>query len=152
MGSKWSNLMRSWFITKPTMQCTIFIHTKTSFLQWVSVVQPWKCQSAVWQFWICNTNQTHCLALFHTFEFLIPCVYFRCPPNILDTNLLLPMISIFFTKLRFRQWIWDAYSHHSIKRTGSIKRPVLIFFKKSLLNVPYDQKNEGLNILSYCLY
>ena len=45
-----------------------------------------------------------------------------------------------------------TYSHHSIKRTGSIKRPGLIFFKKSLLNVPYDQKNKAPNILSYCLY
>ena len=44
------------------------------------------------------------------------------------------------------------YSHHSIKRTGSIKQPGLIFFKESLLKVPYDRKNEGLNILSYCLY
>ena len=44
------------------------------------------------------------------------------------------------------------YSHHTIKRTGLIKGPGLEFFKKSLLNVPYDQKNEGLNILSYCLY
>ena len=45
-----------------------------------------------------------------------------------------------------------SYSHHSIKRTGSIKRPGLKIFKKSLLNVPYHQKNEGLIILSYCLY
>jgi hypothetical protein len=43
--------------------------------------------------------------------------------------------------------IEDMYSHHSIKRTGSIKRPDLEFFKKSLLNVQYDPKNEGLNIL-----
>ena len=28
MGSKWSNLMRSWFATKPTMQCTVFIPAK----------------------------------------------------------------------------------------------------------------------------
>ena len=33
-----------------------------------------------------------------------------------------------------------TYSHHSIKRTGSIKRPGLKFFKKSLLNIPYDPK------------
>ena len=44
------------------------------------------------------------------------------------------------------------YSHHSIKRTCSIKRPCLKIFKKSLLNVLYDRKIEGLNILSYCLY
>ena len=44
------------------------------------------------------------------------------------------------------------YSHHSIKRTGSIKRPGLEFFKNSLLSVPYDRKNEGLNILSYRSY
>ena len=37
-------------------------------------------------------------------------------------------------------------------RTVSIKRPGLIFFKKSLLNVPYDRKKEGLNILSYRSY
>ena len=35
---------------------------------------------------------------------------------------------------------YKRYSHHSIKRTGSIKRPGLKFFKKSLLNVPYDPK------------
>ena len=32
--------------------------------------------------------------------------------------------------------------------TVSIKRPGLIFFQKSLLNVRYDRKNEGLCILS----
>ena len=31
-------------------------------------------------------------------------------------------------------------------RPVSIKRPGLIFFQKSLLIVPYDRKNEGLNI------
>ena len=46
----------------------------------------------------------------------------------------------------------STYSHHSIKRTRSIKRPGLEIFKKSLLNVPFDQKNEGLSILLYCLY
>ena len=45
-----------------------------------------------------------------------------------------------------------TYSHHSIKRTGSIKRPGLEFFKKSLLNVPYDPKFLSPNSLSYCLY
>ena len=44
------------------------------------------------------------------------------------------------------------YSHHSIKRTGSIKRPGFEFYKKSLLNVPYDRKKEGVNILSYRSY
>ena len=39
---------------------------------------------------------------------------------------------------------WTS-SHHFIKRTSSIKRPVLEFFKKSLLNVRYERKNEGLN-------
>ena len=34
----------------------------------------------------------------------------------------------------------------------SIKRPGLKFLEKSLLNVPYDRKNEGLNILSYRSY
>ena len=37
--------------------------------------------------------------------------------------------------------IWlvqSAYSHHSIKRTGSIKQPGLEFFKKSPLNVMCD--------------
>ena len=33
-------------------------------------------------------------------------------------------------------------------RPVSIKRPGLIFLQKSLLNVRYDRKNEGLNILS----
>ena len=32
-------------------------------------------------------------------------------------------------------------------RPVSIKRPVWNFLKRSLLNVRYDQKNEGLNIL-----
>ena len=32
--------------------------------------------------------------------------------------------------------------------TVSIKRPGLKFFQTCLLNVPYNQKNEGLNILS----
>ena len=35
-----------------------------------------------------------------------------------------------------------TYSHHSIKRPGSIKPPGLEFFKKSLLTIPYDRKNE----------
>ena len=39
-------------------------------------------------------------------------------------------------------WILTVY------RTVSIKRPHLNFFQKSLLNVRYDRKNEGLNILS----
>ena len=38
-----------------------------------------------------------------------------------------------------------AYSNNSIKRTCSIKRPGLEFFKKSLLNDQYDLKNKGLN-------
>ena len=33
-----------------------------------------------------------------------------------------------------------SYSHHSIKRPGSIKRPAFKVFKKSLLNVQYDPK------------
>ena len=37
-------------------------------------------------------------------------------------------------------------------RTVSIKRPGLEFLQKSLLNVPYDRKNVGLNILSYRTY
>ena len=37
-------------------------------------------------------------------------------------------------------------------RPVSIKRPVLNFLQKSLLNVQYDQKNEGLNILLYRSY
>ena len=37
-------------------------------------------------------------------------------------------------------------------RPVSIKRPGLIFFQKSLSNVPYDRKNEGLNILLYRSY
>ena len=39
-------------------------------------------------------------------------------------------------------WILTVYC------TVSIKRPHLNFFQKSLLNVRYDRKNEGLNILS----
>ena len=46
----------------------------------------------------------------------------------------------------------STYSHHSIKRTGSIKRPGLVFSKKSLLNVPYDPIFLSLNSASYCLY
>ena len=38
-----------------------------------------------------------------------------------------------------------ADSYNSIKRTCSIKRPGLEFFKKSLLNDQYDLKNEVLN-------
>ena len=38
------------------------------------------------------------------------------------------------------------------KRTVSIKRTVLKFFKKSLLNVPYDRKTEGLKALTYRTY
>ena len=37
-------------------------------------------------------------------------------------------------------------------RTVSIKRPGLIFFRKSLLKLQYDRKNEGLNILSNWSY
>ena len=36
----------------------------------------------------------------------------------------------------------------TVYRPVSIKRPVLNFLQKSLLNVRYDRKNEGLNILS----
>ena len=39
---------------------------------------------------------------------------------------------------------WRTYSHHSIKCPGSIKRPGLEFFKKSLLNIPYFRKKESL--------
>ena len=59
-------------------------------------------------------------------------------------------------------WYWYMYIFKAIRSTGtiqnfwiltvyrtvSIKRPRLIFFQKSLLNVRYDRKNEGLNILS----
>ena len=37
-------------------------------------------------------------------------------------------------------------------RPVSIKQPGLNFLQKSLLNVRYDRKNEGLNILSYRSY
>ena len=46
----------------------------------------------------------------------------------------------------------DCYSYNSIKRTCSIKRPGLEFFKKTLLNVPYHRKsacNKQLNVLLY---
>ena len=39
----------------------------------------------------------------------------------------------------------NEYSYNSIKRTCSIKRPGLEFFKKSLLNDQYDLKNKVLN-------
>ena len=42
----------------------------------------------------------------------------------------------------------ERFLQNSIYRTVSIKRPDFTFFQKSLLNVPYDRKNEGLNILS----
>ena len=48
--------------------------------------------------------------------------------------------------------LWEKFLQNSIYRTVSIKRPYLIFFQKSLLNVPYDRKKEGLNILSYRSY
>ena len=38
------------------------------------------------------------------------------------------------------------------KRTVSIKRHGLNFFKKSLLNILYDLKNQGLNILKSVSY
>ena len=44
------------------------------------------------------------------------------------------------------------YSYNSISRSCSIKRHGLNFFQKSLLNVQYDQKNEGLHILSNWSY
>ena len=45
-----------------------------------------------------------------------------------------------------------AFTTFLAYRTVSIKRPGLTFFQKSLLNVPYDRKNEGLDILSYRSY
>ena len=45
-----------------------------------------------------------------------------------------------------------AFTTFLAYRTVSIKRPGLTFFQKSLLNVPYDRKNEGLNILAYRSY
>ena len=45
----------------------------------------------------------------------------------------------------FLEYFWPTYSYNSIKRTCSIKRPGLEFFKKSLLNDQYDLKNEVLN-------
>ena len=48
--------------------------------------------------------------------------------------------------------LWEKFLQNSIYRTVSIKRPYLIFFQKSLLNVPYDRKKEDLNILSYRSY
>ena len=53
---------------------------------------------------------------------------------------------------RVSRGVIQYYSHHSIKHTGSITRPGLEFFKKSLLNVPYDPICLSLNSLSYCLY
>ena len=49
-------------------------------------------------------------------------------------------------------WSTLTYSYNSIKRTCSIKRPGLDFFKKSLLNVPYYHKiayRKHLNVLLY---
>ena len=42
-------------------------------------------------------------------------------------------------------YVYLNYSYHSIKRTVSIKRPGLDFFKKSLLNDQYDLKNKFLS-------
>ena len=48
-----------------------------------------------------------------------------------------------------KEWIFRDITAY---RTVSIKRPGLIFLQKSLLNVQYDQKIEGLNILSNWSY
>ena len=48
-----------------------------------------------------------------------------------------------------KEWIYRDIKAYC---TVSIKRPGLIFFQKSLSNVQYDQKNEGLNILSNWSY
>ena len=47
------------------------------------------------------------------------------------------------------QKFWDLWTVYC---TVSIKRPGFKFFQKSLLNLPYDPKNEGLNILLYRSY
>ena len=44
------------------------------------------------------------------------------------------------------------FEHATNKRTVSIKRTVLTFFKKFLLNVPYDLKIGCLNCLTYRTY
>ena len=44
-----------------------------------------------------------------------------------------------------KEWFFKDITAY---RTVSIKRPGWIFSQKSLLNVWYDRKNEGLNILS----
>ena len=44
------------------------------------------------------------------------------------------------------------FGHATNKRTVSIKRTVLTFFKKFLLNVPYDLKIGCLNGLTYRTY
>ena len=66
---------------------------------------------------------------------------------------------IFFLEKKAMLKIWKiswlpfrSYSYNSIKRTCSIKRPGLDFFKKSLLNVPYYHKTacrKQLNVLLY---
>ena len=48
--------------------------------------------------------------------------------------------------------LWEKFSQNSTYRTLSTPRPYFIFFQKSLLNVLYDRKKEGLNILSYRSY
>ena len=53
------------------------------------------------------------------------------------------------TKNTIQSQIWGSETAYHIV---SIKRPGLEFLQKSLLNVPYDRKNVGLNILSYRTY
>ena len=67
--------------------------------------------------------------------------------------LILFYICTFFSKIHInntvQSQIWGSQTAY---RTVSIKRPGLEFLQKSLLNVPYNQKNVGLDILSFSTY
>ena len=59
------------------------------------------------------------------------------------------IIETFFQKISIKNTVQSQiWGPQTANRTVSIKRPGLEFLQKSLLNVPYDRKNEGLNILS----
>ena len=59
-NGQWSNLMRSWYATKPTMQCTIFIHTKNDEMTKHPFYNEW-----AW----CNIENAK--VLFDNFEYRI---------------------------------------------------------------------------------
>ena len=54
-----------------------------------------------------------------------------------------------YIKNTVQSQIWGPQTAYC---TVSIKQPGLEFLQKSLLNVPFNQKNVGLDILSYSTY